>query len=462
MPALNFPPRRGRRRTSTRLPGRYLVEFTSRLCVLVMGAALLAVVVAFAIFGAGPSHAQGAERDYVDVALILETPESRIPDHRDLTVIVMNLGSRTAYDVEVVVDVVKPENSSLFDVLEDVPIGAASIENGGYSFRWTIPELGGLQRVEVTNYVVTDRDPVFNVEEYPHVFFGQVTTASFESGLRQGNNTDRVWSVMTNFHNSVVNAPHPHYSVNVSVDERNPSPGDVVNFTVTANNLTRAVIDQEVAIELTNGLAVDEDATATPPRVISYTPDDRVASVGYSNGVFNIGTLKYSDWKYTHSVTLPIRISSNAVVNEQCLTATMTGNPPPVAGPRDDDTSDNVAMLCLGEPPDEKLVFRDGTADLWALYPCVGVTASPCDDTDSVVLAINGLSAAVEAGVPYEVFIPDNVVVHIPDDVGRNVFGGELFWTNGHDADNSANGAGILPGVVAKFDRSLIGTDNYS
>ena len=73
-----------------------------------------------------------------------------------------------------------------------------------------------------------------------------------------------------------------------------------------------------------------------------------------------------------------------------------------------------------------------------------------------------GLSAAVEAGADYAVFGPENVVVHIPDPSGRNVFSGEILWTNGHDADNSQFGAGILPGLVAKFERSLIGTDHYS
>ena len=92
--------------------------------------------------------------------------------------------------------VVYPENSSLFDLPPDVPIGTATLENGGYSFRWTIPKLLGMQRFAVTEYVRHKRvsEPAFDTKEYPHEFYGEVTTASFESDLRKGNNTDRVWS----------------------------------------------------------------------------------------------------------------------------------------------------------------------------------------------------------------------------------------------------------------------------
>ena len=80
-------------------------------------------------------------------------------------------------------------------------------------------------------------------------------------------------------------------------------------------------------------------------------------SVSYDSttGVFNIGTHErtlptYACWNQLgHSVTLPVTVSSNAVVNEQCLTATITGNPPPGTGPYDDDISDNVAKVCLGQ-----------------------------------------------------------------------------------------------------------------
>ena len=49
--------------------------------------------------------------------------------------------------------------------------------------------------------------------------------------------------------------------------------------------------------------------------------------MSYSSGVFTIVTLLQGKER-TISVTLPIMVAANAVVNEQCLTATLTGNPP--------------------------------------------------------------------------------------------------------------------------------------
>ena len=382
-----------------------------------------------ALSGGGASHtahAQGDEDDYVDVALTLETPDTE--PGRELTVIVMNLGSRTAYDVEVVVNIVFPENLSFFRFPPDVPIGTASLENGGHSFRWTIPELLGLQRVAITE-LVTDRfsgPPALDAREYPHEFYGEVTTASFESEHRGGNNTDRVWSVLTNLGDHKTGPARSIYSVAVSVDERYPSPGDIVNFTVTTSHSATdfSVIDQEVAIELTDGLAVDEDASADPPRTISYTPEDRAASVSYSNGVFNIGTLKLKEWTRNHSVTLPIRVANNAVVNEQCLTATITGSPPPEASPRDDDRSDNVAKLCLGPPV--LPYFTSDDLQEFISHPCVDNSDHPCDNTDDVtVRAIDAASGlALDAGTP---------LIHVPDDSTTRMYDGDTKSVNSED-----------------------------
>ena len=347
----------------------------------------------------------------MDVALILETPAGEFPTTRDLKVIVMNLGSRAAYDVEVVVNIVRPENSSLFQFPPDVTIGTASVENDGYSFRWTIPKLLGLQRVEVIDGVTHRRSaaPAFDAREDPHEFFGEVTTASFESDHRKGNNRDQVWSVLTNLNDGATEPAQPDYSVEVSVDERFPSPGDIVNFTVTTSHGTDfSVIDQKVAIELTDGLAVDEDANANPPREISYTPDGRAASVSYSNGVFNIGTLKFSKIYRNHSVTLPIRVANNAVVNEQCLTATITGSPPPEAGPYDDDRSDNVAKLCLGPPV--LPYFTSDDVQEFVSHPCVGNSDPPCDSANDV--RVRAVYTAID---PPAALGPETPLIHIPD-----------------------------------------------
>ena len=468
-------------------------RLSSRLRIGVAVAALLCLVAAAATAtGPDPASAEGGDEEYVDVAMALEW-RNDLGHHNQsgsvLTVIVMNHGTKSAYDVEVAVDIVYPTNTVYFQRLQgsNVPMGSVSMERtppagtvgardgGGYSLRWTIPALPGLAYAELKanavrfGYEVTDQgnegDEIWDESQSPFKFSGEVTTSSFD--FHKGNNTDRIWVESQSTHHDRYAQVKPDYSVSsVSVDEPNPSPGDIVNVTFVAK--LDVNIDSRVAIGLTDGLTVDEDPDATPARSITtdlrkiHSVGDTPAPPAYSDGVFAIGTRRLNESIGTLTATLPIRVATNAVVNEQCIRVTITGSPPPGVGPYFDDISDNVAELCLGVPND-KVVLRDGTADLWALYPCVGVAASPCDNTDSVVLAVNRPSTTSD-GVNPLVLEPENVVVHIPDSLnkGRYISGGSTVWNNGHDTDNSQFGAGILPGVVTKFERSLIGTDNYS
>ena len=386
---------------------------------------LTVITLAFASLAAaslgGPvAHAQGDDNDHVDVAVTLEFPDhiatsGEIP----LNIVVVNHGYITAYDVEVVVNIVDPENSSHFEfrrVPPKLPVGSARLENNGYSLRWSIPALGGLQGEEFTLNIDPVRlasemiGPEFDDRLYPHEVSGKVTTSSFQSVLHEGNDESRAWAYIyqlppyTSFRQVGGN-----YSVAVSVDEPSPSPGDTVNFTITADKdrvilgvdeITGTIdvevghisppIDLEVAIELTGGLSVASTPAPT------YVPASPPASVVYSNGVFNIGTLKMDDPQPpTYSVTLPIRVRNDAVVNEQCLTATLTANPPPGPGPRDDDVSDNVAELCLGDQPVEP--FVSGQVDAFTIYPYVSNTDPPCDNTDDVrVRAVSKVATTPE------------------------------------------------------------------
>ena len=79
--------------------------------------------------------------------------------------------------------------------------------------------------------------------------------------------------------------------------------------------------------------------------------------------------------------TIPVRVASTAVVNQQCLTATISGTPPPGAGPFNDDVTDNEQTLCLREPVDP---FSTGQVDAFTIYPCVGISDPPCDNPDDI------------------------------------------------------------------------------
>ena len=189
--------------------------------------------------------------------------------------------------------------------------------------------------------------------------------------------------------------------------------------------------------------------------MISY-PSTNAASVSYDQDtdVFNVGTLKAGD-TVTNSVTLPITVAANAGGNKQCLTATLTGNPPPGAGPYSDDISDNVAKLCLGAaPPAEQVALRDGTVDLFTWYDCVGKTAAPCNENDSLELVALTNTAAPEFGTVHQ---PSQAVVHIPDPEGRTVDkNGALLWSTGVAYFTGLPGDKDRPGVIIAVNSSLL------
>ena len=392
-----------------------------------------------AIFAPGPIHAQGSDNDYVDVAVILEPPmvigrpTTSWPTALELDIVVVNRGSRTAYDVEVVVDIVYPEDSSHFesgrvDGVMVVPVGSASLENDKHRLRWSIPELGGLQRQELklnsANIKTSGSSPTFDKDSYTHEFFGEVTTSSFDRNLE--NNTSRAWAV--NYTSAGGHAPaFGNYIVSVAVDEHSPSPGGIVNFTITAykEQLTgSSPIDLQVAIGLTDGLTV----SGAP----SYVSTDTVGavvtkpdSVSYSNGVFTIGTLKFGDTGRINSVTLPVTVASSAVVNEQCLTAKLTGNPPPGVGPHDDDISDNEAKVCLAQLPP---YFTSADLQEFVSHPCVGDSDPPCDNTDDV--RVRAMDTTVDPAV---ILVSGTPVIHVPDNSETRKYDDDTDSVNGED-----------------------------
>ena len=402
------------------------------------------------------AYAQGDDCCYVDVALTLEVPKDRNTRRAfDLQVSVVNHGSRTAYDVEVELDLVfpevdetEPEKASHF---ERLTVGNdVSVENNGRTFRWTIPAIKGPGQEEINVEVVHTQTGDFDNAAYPHEVAGTVTTSSFESDLHKENNTARVWGYLYEqtgaaYRNIQVMG---NYWVTATVDNPSPSPGDTVKFTITADRRnpipqlidegadTPPPIDLKVDIDLTSGLSVSGTPTYTSLIVStnSSTGEERTAertkpdSVSYSDGEFNIGTLKARE-PTRNSVQLPVTVASGAVVNEQCLTATLTGNPPPGPGPHDDKVSDNVAKFCLGLTPDgEEIVINSGTADLFTWYDCVGKTDGPCDQNDSLELV------ALTDTTNRRVHQPSQVVLHVPDPDGRTVDkDGDLVWSTGFE-----------------------------
>ena len=440
--------------------------------------ALIAIVtiltaLAVAIANDPVVYAQEDDNGYVDVGLELEVPPDHLGDgtRHDLIIAAVNHGSRTAYDVEVVVKIEYPDLSH-FDVAPAVPAGIASLSGDERTLRWYIPSLGGLQREEVTAKVTHRNETsslgdVFDYRAYPHEHFGTVSTSSFENDIHQGNNTARVWSYALHAGNDLFNQAAGSYSVVVSVDNPAPSPGDTVEFKIEADRENPFLgvfaghrappIDLKVAVELTGGLVVEEKPSATPPKEITYSPAS-VSSLSYENGVFNVGTLTAGQGLVgqvlAFSVTLPITVSDKAPLNQQCLTATLTGNPPPGTGRYDDDISDNVAKFCLGVPSQKK-VYQSGTVGSPTIHACrSGVPTGGCDTAGEVDIQI-----ATSTDDPSKLDLTP-AVIQIKDEPGR-VFdadngsvtdGTTVSWQTATDEDPDFTGT--RNGVKIAWERS--------
>ncbi len=206
---------------------------------------MLCAALGIFFLGEDVALAQDEERDYVDVGVSLEYPTPVLSGSRYVDIIVTNHGARTAYDVEVTVDVVYPANSSRWHPTPpEAPIGMVYLESNRYSLHWTIPALEGLQREEISVFVVVQETDANNVELYDnsldnHEFFAEVTTSSFESELYKDNNTDRIWYEVINAQQKDSRRVQGNYYIDyVSVDEPSPTPGDIVNFTLRIRDIS--------------------------------------------------------------------------------------------------------------------------------------------------------------------------------------------------------------------------------
>ncbi len=366
-----------------------------------------------------------------------------------------------------------PENATYFRTpLPEVPVGITSIENNGYSYRWRIPALTGLQREIIKPLPMysfdaspTDRDP-FDKRLYPHQFFAEVATSSFERDLHKENNTDRIWFDVTSQSGRSLQTKGRYSIKSVSVDEANPSPGDLVNFSIAARMPVN--IDIQIAVELTDGLTVDVDSTAEPPREISYTHS---ASTGpqptYKEGVITIGTRNYDDRMIElQYATIPVRVASTAVVNQQCLTATISGTPPPGAGPFNDDVKDNEQTLCLREPVEP---FSTGQVDAFTIYPCVGISDPPCDNTDDIKVRAATTSHSTPLSSNSAVFRIDPLTSRTydghtnPSNLLQSVNDGNIVsWQPAVDPSSNYTG-GVDSGVELYYSRTpYIGTTGWA
>ena len=364
-----------------------------------------------AVAGPGPALAQGSD---IDLAVSIKVPASTSSQNdAGPTITITNSGSDTAYAVEVVIEA---DNISL-DPTSDSPPGEITVPPiGSVALRdakliWSIARLPGKSVYDYT--VLTASTSGIQVVQY-------VATVSSRSVLEpEHDNRAEVWQVRKSGSGPFVRAD-PGYAVTVAVDNRFPQSGGSVTFTIEGS-LTKAgdqgaLRDAQVALDLPAGLTF---STPTPP---AGTTHDSITGI-WTIGGWNPGTAT------TSSLTLTATRAANTVLNEQCVTAEISANPPePLAR-----TADNRTTFCLGAPPDEPVLLKSGDVNL-TMYPCVGTataaTTYPCNSEDTVELAIIGTAGSQGE----QIFKPENVFISL-DSLKQRVI---------DDGTNSVNGSGAV------------------
>ena len=424
----------------------------------ITAAVLFALAAGFAFFGAGLSLAQDEER-FIDLAVKLEVHAGARSDSRT-DLYASNLGNQTAYDVEVEFEQLQP--SDILIQVQRLPVGTIDADLGltgiaSNKFKWSIPVLP-----PQTEYLLrVDRYPGTGTQVLIHEATIKSTT-SHESPDRMDNNSARVWETWNT--GSTVGPARPFYSVLVSADNRHPSPGDTVNFTVTASQPgesdgSQLYADACINVWLTTGLTAGTP-TFDPSGLtdLAYdTSDNReCGGTGEASGVFKVdGPHPQSFENLNISMILPVTVDSNAKVNEQCLTAELFAIPPAGAGRFLDDPSDNRAEYCFGSPPIE--VFDEGEVSTWTIFACKdGVPDNECDTAEEVDVRV---FATIEEGdghaghghggtADYHILDNATALIHVKDEPGR-VFdaddgsltdGTTVSWQTATDEDEDFTG----------------------
>lgn len=177
-------------------------------------------------------------------------------------------------------------------------------------------------------------------------------------------------------------------SVQVRVSDRFPDPGDSVTFKIKLDNNNgenpdRGWADQNqlrVKVDLSPGLELD---SFNPPTNTTFDS---------ATGIWHAGTLKgrtrvigTRPENKEASVTVKYNGNSPIPAGEHCLTAELVHIIPEELYPETHRRiRDNHRHVCLGD--DLPILFQEGEVDLFRVYPCVGRTAYPCNDRDTLEL----------------------------------------------------------------------------
>ncbi len=406
-------------------------------------------------FAGGQDAAAQDPEEFVDLSVEVTVLDATSPASSKVYLSVSNLGNRAAYDVYI-----RAQVKALVDIPPTVGTYNASRNQRPPNdiFEWHIPELPGYAEYTVRfRGTLGGANPIDTILDH---HYATVTSSSYEPPDRMHNNRDEIWEI---WWIRKAGPAEPDYSVRVSAENTSASSAD---FTVTAVRPARddgesIFKDGCINVGLTAGLTAgtptftklgtgDTAPVAATGRSFDTSTTRECGGSGDATGVFKLP--EYHE-DLESIMTLPVTVASGATLSEQCLTAKIFAAPSTGTGRFYDDLADNEAKVCLGEPPDETVIFTSGASDLFTWYDCSEITGHPCGASVSLELVALGGTAALDAGLSHSALDPDNVVVLIGDPAGRaessdsNSDG--LVWSTGlEDTRTGHTHEGDRPGII--------------
>ncbi len=235
----------------------------------------------------------------------------------------------------------------------------------------------------------------------------------------KGDNTAVGW-IYVNQGGTDTEAAVGRYWLEASVDDLLPDAGEAVKFKFTILSPTthhKFIHDAKVRLKLDNGMGTPNATTTTG--TATFGAADGLDRTWDWDLTLSPGTT-FSGAAFELSTTLNNPLPAGVARSDLCLTADLTARPGNNLGSVD-FVSYTSAEICLREDP--VVLFQEGQATLFSIYPCVGVTSYPCSSADTIEMRVIGDSAARAAGVARDEALldPARVFVHVKDPEGRRV-----------------------------------------
>lgn len=389
---------------------------------------VLAVGVALAAAGSGTGTAQAQAPHAPDLVLDLET------DSLTFTLTVTNFGRQTARDIQVKLTSTPVIPSSSARPLRISPANLSphdpqlvqlDVRRGILHVKSLRP--GGSRSIELGTTGPFTRTLI-------HVRAEVISSFPKEPQAALDNNVATTWVV----HDTFTGTADGNTSVQVRVSDRFPDPGDSVSFKIRLENNNGERYDRgwgdqiqlRVKVSLSPGM-----------ELVSFNPPANTR-FDQATGVWHAGTLKghrtASPRPENKEATVTVKYNGNSPIpaGEHCLTAELVHVLPEEDYPDTDwRIRDNHRHVCLGD--DLPVLFQGGSnsgnrsdLDLFRVHDCVGRTAYPCNQDDTLELVAGmherellrediGIGRVDDELVPglnnYVLLQPESIVLQVGD-----------------------------------------------